>query len=256
MWFLAVPIALVAGAAMGWINNVAGGAGVFALWALQYAWDLPIEVANPTARVAAVAIGLFSFLGYLRHGHRPPPRSWGHAVFSIPGAVLGSRLALALPQVVFRAYLAAVVLLLLRQQLRPAPARAAREPPAWQPALGCLLIGLHMGYAQIGAGLLTALLLAGAYRHDLVAVNAAKSVVVILTAVSSVVTFGAAHMIQWLPGCCVAGGAACGSYVASRWSVRKGSSAVRRVVIAIALLTLIEQLVHLAIAIGSASAAR
>src|SRR5262245_51742726 len=67
----AALIYFVAGAAMGWINNVAGGAGVFALWAFQYAGGLELRIANPTARVAAVAIGLFSFLGYLRAGRRP-----------------------------------------------------------------------------------------------------------------------------------------------------------------------------------------
>jgi len=76
----AVLITVVAGAAMGWINNVAGGAGMFALWALQYACGLPLAIANPTARVAAVAIGLFSFLGYLRAGHRAPPRAWLHGL--------------------------------------------------------------------------------------------------------------------------------------------------------------------------------
>ena len=241
MTLLAILITVVAGVAMGWINNVAGGAGMFALWAFRYACGLPLEIANPTARVAAVAIGLFSFLGYMRAGQRAPLRAWLHGLLAIPGAVLGSRLALLLPPIAFRVYLASVMVMLLWQLRRPAPAQAAAGQPQWLTVLACLLIGLHMGYSQVGTGLVITLVLAAAYRRDLVALNAGKSAIVIATSCSSVTTFWAAHAIAWVPGAVLAAGAAFGSYIASHWAVRKGSEGVRRVVIAIALLTLVEQ---------------
>lgn len=242
----AALIYFVAGAAMGWINNVAGGAGVFALWAFEYAGGLPIEVANPTARVGAVAIGVFSFLGYLRAGRRPDGRAWRQGLLAVPGALLGSALALRLEPIVFRAYLATVMALLLRQQLRRR-GRVDSDAPrrAWVGQLGCVLIGLHMGFAQVGFGLVATWLLAATYRGDLVAVNAAKSTIVILTSIASVGTFAAADAIAWLPGLVLAAGAACGSYLASHWSVQKGSNAVRRVVVAVAAATLAEQVVRI-----------
>src|SRR5262245_27996515 len=126
----AALIYFVAGAAMGWINNVDGGAGVFALWAFEYAGGLPLDIANPTARVGAVAIGVFSFLGYLRAGRRPDARAWRQGLFAVPGALLGSWLALWLEPIVFRIYLATVMVLLLHQQLRrrtPIDDRAPRR---------------------------------------------------------------------------------------------------------------------------------
>ena len=251
----AALIYFVAGAAMGWINNVAGGAGVFALWAFEYAGGMPIEIANPAARVGAVAIGVFSFLGYLRAGRRPDGRAWRHGLLAVPGALLGSVLAMRLEPIVFRAYLATVMALLLRQQLRRrTPVDDSAPRPAWLVPLGCVLVGLHMGFAQVGFGLLVTLVLAGAYRGDLVAVNAAKSTIVILTAITSVGSFAAFDAIAWLPGLVLAAGAAAGSYLASHWSVQKGSNAVRRVVVAVAVITLAEQLLRIVLLLATGRA--
>lgn len=250
----AALIVIVAGAAMGWINNVAGGAGIFALWAFEYACGLPLATANPTARVGAIAIGVFSFLGYLRAGRRPDRRAWLSGLAAVPGAWFGAKLALELPPLVFRVYLATLMALLLRQQLRRQDNGAALVPPR-QPVLallGCLLIGLHMGFAQIGTGLVATLLLSAAYQKDLVAVNAAKSTIVILTSITSVGSFAADDAIAWPQGLCLALGAAGGSYAASHWSVKNGSTAVRRVVIAIAIVTLLEQLVRAALLLAGA----
>jgi uncharacterized membrane protein YfcA len=240
----AILITLVAGVAMGWINNVAGGAGMFAIWAFQYACHLPLAIANPTARVAAVAIGVFSVLGYLRAGQRVPLRSWLQGLIAVPGALLGSTMALQLPEWAFRTYLSAMMLLLLWQQRHPAGSHPPKRPHPWLAALGCFAIGLHMGYAQIGTGLVATLLLAATYDRDLVAVNAAKSAIVILTSLTSAGTFASAGVIAWVPGLWMAAGAGIGSYLASAWSVRKGSENVRRVVVAIAVLTLLEQAAH------------
>lgn len=246
---LLVPlVAIGAGVAMGWINNVAGGAGIFAIWAFQYGYGLPISVANPSARVAAVAIGLFAFLGYLRAGRRPEPRAWLQALLAVPGAVLGSLLALELPGWAFRGYLAVLMALLLWQQLRRPRSAAPLGSPrsGFGRAAGCVLIGAHMGFAQIGTGLVATLVLARAYRRDLVAVNVAKSTIVILTSLASVSCFWLEDAIAWTPALVLAAGAAVGSYLGSHWSVARGSDAIRVVVVAIAAVTLVEQLVQIA----------
>ena len=45
----------VAGVAMGAINNIAGGAGVLGLLAFEYGFGMPLDTANPSTRLAAVA---------------------------------------------------------------------------------------------------------------------------------------------------------------------------------------------------------
>jgi uncharacterized membrane protein YfcA len=65
---VAAAVTVLAGLLMGAINNVAGGAGVLGLMAFEHAFGLPLAVANPSTRVAAVAIGTFACLGFLRAG--------------------------------------------------------------------------------------------------------------------------------------------------------------------------------------------
>lgn len=241
-WITAITLTVVAGIAMGAINNVAGGAGVLGLLAFEFLWHLPLAAANPSTRIAAVAIGIFACVGFLRAGHRVPTRAWLQGLVALPGALIGSSLALELPDLVFRTYLAMVLVLLLGQQLGRQHPLAAAPSPGWVGILGCFLIGLHMGYVQVGTGLLTTLVLAGAYDRDLLAVNAAKSALVIVTSIGSASSFAAVDAIVWTPAIALAAGAGIGSYLASHWSVAKGAPAIRRIVIVIAVLTLLEQL--------------
>jgi uncharacterized membrane protein YfcA len=148
--------------------------------------------------------------------------------------------------------------LLLVQQFRR---RAAPDPalaPRWLGPLGCSLIGLHMGFAQIGTGFVATLVLVATFHRDLLQVNAAKGVVVITSSIASLLGFvmaphllaGQAPVIAWGPAACLAVGTATGSYLASKWTVNKGSAAVRRVVITIAALSLLEQVVQIVWLLG------
>ena len=240
MDLLPIALTVVLGVAMGAINNVAGGAGVLGLIAFEYLFGLPLETANPSTRIAAVAVGVFSCLGFVFAGRKIPPQALRQAMLALPGALLGAQLALGLPAIVFRGYLVVVMILLLRQQLRPLRPDSAPSP-LWQRALGCFCIGLHMGYVQVGTGLVATLVLAKAYDRDLLSVNAAKSIVVIVTAVTSATSLTIAGAITWTPAISLAVGCAAGSYLASKWSVKKGGDAVRKVVLVIATLTLLEQ---------------
>lgn len=241
---LAIAATVIAGIAMGAINNLAGGAGVFGLVAFEHMCGLPLAVANPSLRPAGLCVGVFSFLGYLRAGQRVPLQTWLLGLWAVPGAPIGSWLALYLPDVVFWLYLAAVLGLLLKQQTRrPAADAPARIFPAWMAPLGCFLIGIHMGYAQVGVGLLSTLVLSASMGRDLLSVTAAKSTLVVVTAVASIATFWSANALAVEPALWLALGTAIGAYQASRWAVAKGSGAVRIVVIVVTLLTLAYALV-------------
>ena len=134
-----------------------------------------------------------------------------------------------------------IMVLLLWQMLRGIKPSTTKSPQ-WQSALGCFAIGLHMGYAQVGTGLVATLVLAKAYDRDLLAVNSAKCIVVIVTAIVSTTSLAIDGAIAWGPAIALALGCALGSYLASHWSVKQGANAVRRVVLVIATLTLLEQL--------------
>jgi uncharacterized membrane protein YfcA len=250
---VAIAVTVVAGVAMGAINNLAGGAGVFGLMAFEYACGLPLLRANPSLRLAALCVGLFAYLGYRRSGLTIPARTWLVSLWALPGAPLGSWLALRLPDWCFWAYLTTVLALLLRQQTkRPAADAPPRAYPAWVGPLGCFVAGVHMGYAQVGVGLMATLVLAVPFGRDLMAITMAKSTLVIVTGLASVGSFVREDAIAWGPASALAVGTAFGSYHASRWATAKGTAALRRVVVGVSAVMLVYTASKLALTLAGA----
>jgi uncharacterized protein len=237
---ITIAITIAAGVVMGAINNLAGGAGIVGLMAFEYACGLPLAVANPSLRPAGLCVGLFALLGYLRAGKRASLRTWLASLWAIPGAPLGSWLALQLPDWVFWSYLSIVLGLLLRQQTRPANAdEPERVYPAWAGPLGCFFAGVHMGYAQVGAGLLSTLLLTATFGRDLLNLAVAKSTLVIVTCLASVGSFWSAGAMAIEPALWLAVGTAIGAYRASGWAVAKGVGAMRRLIVVVTTIMLV-----------------
>ncbi len=237
-------ILLVAGAAMGFINNLAGAGGLIGLAALDLVAGLGPTSMNASLRPAAVALTAAGVLGFLSKGKRIPGRAWLYGLASVPGAVAGAYLAVTLPSWVYRAALVTVVVITLVKQLRkkPAPNPDAPRPRPVQTWVGLVLfsvVGLHMGFLQVAVGLVTMLALGRALSHDLVEINAAKVALLTVASCSSVAYLSTTGAIAWGPALWLAAGAACGSFAASRWTVRKGSSAVRTVVLLVCSFVLI-----------------
>ena len=235
-WLLEPLLLVVAGAAMGFINNLAGAGGVLGLLAFDLVAGLPATAANTTLRPAAVAIGLTGALGFLSKRRKIPARAFGYGLAAVPGAVLGAFLAVRLPAWVYEASLATIVVLLVAQQWRNrriAPDRPLATPHPALAIVAFTLVGAHMGFLQVGFGLLVMAVLGAIHSRDLVDVNAAKMAIVITTSVSSVVTLAILDAVVWPPALWLAAGAAVGSFTAGRWSVSKGHGAIRGVVLVI-----------------------
>ncbi len=225
---------LVAGFAMGAINNVAGAAGVLGLLGLELASGLSPALANGSLRLAAIGIGIGGWLGFHSKGIAIPRRAWLLALCTVPGTLLGVELALELPVSIYRTYLLVVMLAVLVQQLRNrslAPATTHRSP--WLAFLGLSIVGMHMGFVQVGTGLVAILALTAFYSRNLVEVNTCKMALVLVSAVVSVGQFGANDAVVWGPASALAVAAALGSFLASRWSIAKGHAGVRIVVLVI-----------------------
>jgi uncharacterized membrane protein YfcA len=239
---------VLAGLAMGAINNLAGAAGVLGLLAFEEACGMSHALANGSLRIAAITIGLGGWLGFKSRGIAVPRRAWLLALCTVPGALLGVTLALRLPEWAWRAYLLAVMLAVLWQQFRnPGKADAAPAPRSRFGAfLALALVGVHMGFVQVGVGLVAILALTRYHSRDLVEVNTTKMALVIVSAVVSAAEFTRNAAIAWEPAAVLAAAATVGSFWASRWSVAKGHAAVRTVVLAITLLVIVRTLWQMA----------
>lgn len=225
---------------MGWINNLAGGGGALGIVAFEAIGGMDPKAADINLRPAGIAIGLSGYLGFRTRGQAVPNRAWLLGLVAVPGALLGSFLAVELPTWTLRATLAAILLVVLWQQLSPSRTAPRTTPaPFVQSVLWFTLMGAHLGFVQVGAGLLTLIALTHLGARDLIWINAVKSAVVILTSTASVGYFAAHGQIDWAPALCLAGGAGMGSFLASRWSVDKGNAGVRLMVIGITVAVLL-----------------
>ncbi len=231
-----VLVLLVAAVCIGWINNLAGAAGAIGLVALQELLDLDITQANVTLRLSALTIGIAGMVGFWSRGQHIPGRMWMLGLLTVPGALLGSYLALSLPGWVYRSCLALVLMLVLVQQLRrpnPVADGPLQSLPTWLLVLVFTLVGLHMGFIQVGFGLVCILALSHIHSRDLVEVNSAKMALVVISAATSTTTMAFSDEFQWWPAIVLGLGAGLGRFLASRWSVRRGHGAVRVVVLGI-----------------------
>lgn len=238
-----VLLLIATGVAVGWINNLAGAAGALGLIAFQALLHMDVMAANANLRPSALAIGCAGLLGFLSKGRSFPPRVWLYALLTVPGAVLGSLLVRPRFTLLFQLVLAALLLVVLIQQVRNRSGRMERptdrRSPPWLLLLLFTWLGAHMGFVQVATGLVAIFVLSIVHSRDLVEVNAAKMALVIVSAVTSNITLAAGASIDWPPALALAGGAGIGSFLASRWSVRKGHGSVRLVVIVICVVVLV-----------------
>lgn len=245
---IAVVVVAVTGVVMGFVNNLAGAAGALALLSFELVAKLSPQAANAAMRPAAIAIAFGGMVGFLAHGQRMPARAFLYGLATIPGALLGTLLALRLPRVVYDLALLVVIAILLRGLLRekrglPPPAAAA----PWAALALFFAVGLHMGFLQVGVGLLAIAALRRVGDRDLVRVNTAKMALILCSSIVSTSTFAYAGAIPWAPAASLAGGAFVGSFLGSRFSVKRGHSAVLGFVIVVAVIVLVRTLLRLVV---------
>ena len=242
-----ILLLIAAGLALGFINNLAGAAGVIGLLAFESLLGMPTMQANASLRLSAVAIGLAGMLGFLSKGHRIPGRIWGYSLITVPGAVAGAWMVSPSFQFEFRIIVILLLVIVLTQQFRGGNRDAntsgpRKTTPWWLMLVLFTWLGAHMGFVQIATGLVAIFCLSTVYSRDLVQINIAKMAFVLTSACTSSITLAYSNQILWEPALTMAAGAGIGSFTASRWSVNKGHNAVRVVVILICLAVLIRML--------------
>ncbi len=245
---------LAAGLALGWINNLAGGAGVLGLLAMEELAGLGPRAANASIRLSPILLGLGGFASFAQRGHRPPRIAWVYGLMTIPGAMVGAWLALELPVIVYQIYLGVVLFALLIKMLhsrRQASRRPKNEAPPellaprpWKACLLFTLLGLHMGFVQVATGLVAIMVLSAVYSRDLIAINSVKMVLVLIAAIGGCAVFAAGGTIAWGPATVLAVGAGIGSYAGAKFSVKRGHDKVALVVIAVTAIMLVRIVVQ------------
>jgi uncharacterized membrane protein YfcA len=212
---------VLAGAASGWINILAGG-GSYLTMALLMNLGLDATLSNGTIRPGILSQNLLAVGVFRKH----QMLSWKVVLkWSVPvllGALIGSKLAADAPPEVFRRWLGPLVLVgcwpLLREFRAPAqegPALTGKG--AW---FYFLVGGFYGGLVQAGVGFI----LLGAARHaglDLRQGNALKVALTLVLGLPSLLIFMHSGRVDWPSALWLALGTCIGSYFGADWVARR-----------------------------------
>ena len=239
----ALALVLAAGVAGGFLNTVAGGGSALTMPVLIFL-GLPSGVANGTVRVAIIVQNITAVAGFRGKGHFEPALAAQLGLPALAGAVVGSRIAVEVPDAVFNAVLAGVMVLVLASIfIKPKPAgdRAAPAPavPDGPPAGGrrillmaiFFVIGVYGGFIQAGVGFLIMSSLVFLSGYDLVRINAVKVAVILIYTMAAVTVFLLNGKVEWGPGLTLAAGNAAGAWLGARFSVTGGEKWIRVILV-------------------------
>jgi len=239
-------ILFLGGIAAGFINVSAGGGSLLTLPILIFA-GLPVSVANGTNRVGVVIQNIMATINFRRHGMRDVGQGVKLGVSAMLGAVIGSFIALEIPDSLFQIILAAVMvlgLLVVFRGQRGFDGTADIPSHPWLQLFLFFLIGIYGGIIQAGAGYLVIFSLAIVGGLSLRKTNSLKVVVISLYLIPSLAVYAANGKVQWLPAVILAAGTGIGGWLGSTFCVRGGERWLR-IILAVAILGMAGRLIGL-----------
>lgn len=241
-WYV-YPLVVLAGAAAGFVNVLAGNGSLITLPVLIFLVGLPANIANATNRIGVTLQNVVGVGGFYQQGKLDLR---GAILLSIPaalGSIVGAKLAVDIDETLFRQVLAVVMIIMIVLMLID-PNRWIRgkehvvsRPLTVTRFLVFFAIGVYGGFLQAGVGifLLAGLVLGAGY--DIVRANAVKVAIVLALTFVALIVFMTSLQIEWVTGLLMGAGNMIGAWLATRFAVDKGAVWVRRFVIVVVLVS-------------------
>jgi len=232
----AVKLLLIffAGIGAGFINVFAGG-GSFLTIPLLIFMGMPSAVANGTNRLAVLAQCALGVERFRRKGIFNYKLGLLVAFPSVTGAVIGSFIAVNLPDHIFNKVLAAVMIFVLISILRKSPENnvsVKKEPNTRRKiilAAAFFFVGLYGGIIQAGVGIVIIAILSFMTDLSLVKINSLKLFIIAFYMIFSVAVFASGGKIEWAPGLVLAAGSVIGAWLGVNLAVKKGDRFIRAI---------------------------
>ena len=230
----------LAGIVAGFINVNAGGGSFLTIPLLMILGGLPATAANGTNRVAVLIQNLVAVRNFRRHGFRDIRQGIKLGISAMAGAVIGSFIALDIPEGIFRTVLSIIMVLALVTVLRPGRKNQPRDCSGnlRHPVLQYIIfffIGIYGGFIQAGTGYLIIFSLSVIGGLSLVKTNSLKIIIIAAYLVPSLIVFIANGEVKWLPALILTAGTSLGGWFGSTFAIKKGDRWIR-VILAIAIL--------------------
>ena len=232
----------LAGTAAGFINVNAGGGSFLTIPLLILLGGLPATAANGTNRVAILIQNLFAVKNFRRHGFRDVRQGLRLGASAVAGAVIGSLIAVDIPENAFRTVLSVIMVLALAVILRPSEKKEQEvsEERLQHPVLQIFLfffVGIYGGFIQAGTGYLVIFSLSIVGGLSLVKTNSLKIIISSAYLLPSLLIFFLHGQIRWIPALVLAAGTSTGGWFGSSFAIKKGDKWIR-VILAVAILAM------------------
>jgi uncharacterized membrane protein YfcA len=246
---LKLLLVFAAGLAAGFLNVTAGGGSLITMPVLIFL-GLPAAMANGTNRIAILLQNLTSITGFRRRGYFEPRVALRLALPAVAGSLLGSRLAVDLPDALFNRILAAVMIaVLLLILLKPTRNVAEKEITLSRGReIGLMavffLVGIYGGFIQGGVGFIIITVLSVFTGASLVRINSLKVFIVAVYTVSSLIVFFLHGKINLAAGLVLAAGNSLGAWAGTSFSVKKGDRWIK-IILTVTILAMTARLLGL-----------
>lgn len=235
-WWEIILLAFT-GLVAGFINIIAGGGSLLTLPILIFL-GLDSNIANASNRLGIFTQNITGIQGFRSKGISTWPFSLYLGISAFFGAIVGSRISLELDEQLFNRVIAGimvlVVLTIIFGKNNKSESQENERMGFWYQAASIFVfffIGIYGGFIQAGTGFLIIAALTGINRFSLVKTNSAKAIVALIYTISALAVFIIEDAINWYYALILATGNAAGGWIASRWSVDKGDTWIRGILV-------------------------
>lgn len=221
------------GALAGFINVMAGGGSSIVLPILIFL-GLDSATANGTNRIAIFIQNITAVISFRQEKYSDFKLSIKLSLLAIPGALLGSLIAVRIDNLLFQKLLGLVIIGIMLTIILPRKAKqnmAQNAKTSWLIYPVMVGIGFYGGFMQIGVGFMLMAAFQNLLYLDLVRVNMHKVFIIFFYTMPAVLVFFMTGHINWLFGLCLAAGNAIGAWWSAKISIKKGEKIIRIVLL-------------------------
>jgi len=231
---------IFAGIMAGFFNSMAGGGSLITLPLLIF-MGLPPMVANGTNRLAIIVGALSGTYNFKKQGYFELKKSLIYGVPAVVGSIIGSNIAITIPDNIFNQMLGIVMLFMLVIIIFQ-PHKHIKKFQRENKVLGIVLfffVGVYGGVIQAGVGFFIMTVLALVTTFELVKINSIKILVVLIYTIPAFIIFFRSGNVDLVKGLVLSVGNATGALIGSKVQVEHGDAIVKFfLIIAVLLMSL------------------
>jgi uncharacterized protein len=227
--FLTLLLLFGVGSLAGFINVMAGGGSSITLPILIFL-GLNSACANGTNRIAIFIQNISAIISFKQEKYSDFKTGIKLSMLAIPGALIGSLVAVRIDNVLFQKLLGLVIIGIMITIVLPRKTKqniAENAKTSWIIYPVMVGIGFYGGFMQIGVGFMLMAALQNLLYLDLVRVNMHKVFIVFFYTIPAVIVFILTGNVNWLFGLCLAAGNATGAWWSAKISIKKGEKVIR-----------------------------